>query len=115
MITTMTPTSENYRGTSALPYHLMKERDKNIEIDIYTFNNNGVLDEKIHSVEQELNINIIKVPLPKWFLLVFKFRLLFVRLFFKYPIHHYIKLPHRYVDEINNKNPDLIWIYGAEW
>ena len=115
MITTMTPSSENIRGTSALPYHLMLEREKNIEIEIYTFNNNELSDEKIKKVENELDVTIKKVPLPKWFFLVFKFRLLFVRLFLKYPIHHYISLPKRYVDEIKAKRPDLIWVYGAEW
>lgn len=115
MITTMTPTSENIRGTSALPYHLMVERDKDIDIEIYTFNNNEVSDEKICSVEKDLDVTIKKVPLPKWFLYVFRFRLLFIRLFLKYPIHHYMKLPQRYVDEIKAKKPDLIWVYGAEW
>ena len=115
MITTMTPTSENIRGTSALPYHLMAERDESVDIEIYTFNNNEISDEKIRQVEQELGVTIIKVPLPKWFLLVFKLRLLFVRLFLKYPIHHYIRLPKLYVDEIKKKCPDLIWVYGAEW
>ena len=115
MITTMTPTSENIRGTSALPYHLMVERDKNIDIEVYTFNNNNISDEKIAEVEKELRVKIKKVPLPKWFLCVFRLHLLFIRLFLKYPIHHYVKLPMRYVDKIKAKNPDLIWIYGAEW
>ena len=115
MITTMTPTSENIRGTSALPYHLMVERDEDIAIDIYTFNNNSISDEKIHSVERELNVVIKKVPLPRWFLYIFKLKLLFVRLFLKYPIHHYVKLSERYVKEIKARNPDLIWVYGAEW
>lgn len=115
MITTMTPASENIRGTSALPYHLMAERDKDINIEVYTFNNNEIQDDKIRLVERELNVSIHKVPLPKWFLFVFGFRLLFIRLFLKYPIHHYVKLPQRYVDEIKAKKPDLIWVYGAEW
>ena len=115
MITTMTPTSENIRGTSALPYHLLAGRDKDISVEVYTFNNNGVSEVKMRQVEEELEISIISVPLPKWFRFVFKFHLLFVRLFLKYPIHHYIKLPPKTVKEIAAKNPDVIWIYGAEW
>lgn len=130
MITTMTPTSENIRGTSALPYHLMACRnnanvnlnansdlnlDEGIDIEIYTFNNNNISDEKIAEVEKELQVTIKKVPLPKWFLLVFKCHLLFVRLFLKYPLHHYVKLPQHVVDEIKAKRPDLVWVYGAEW
>ena len=115
MITTMTPTSENFRGTSALPYHLMVERDESIEIEIYTFNNNDVSTEKMRRVEKELNVSIKAVPLPRWFACLFKLRLLFLRLFLKYPLHHYITLPRQYVDEITARRPDLIWVYGAEW
>lgn len=115
MITTMTPTSENIRGTSALPYHLLAGRDKDVTVEIFTFNNNGILDDKIRQVEEELGVAIHVVPLPKWFKFVFKFHLLFVRLFLKYPIHHYIKLPQETVDEIVALKPDAVWIYGAEW
>ena len=146
MITTMTPTSENIRGTSALPYHLIKGfnnfndngnlydrnindngnssigtgTDKHFElqthnIEIFTFNNNGLSNEKIAEVEKELDVKINVVPLPKWFLFVFRFKLFFIRLFMKYPIHHYVKLPQQYVNEIKSKSPDVIWIYGAEW
>ena len=119
----MTPASENIRGTSALPYHLIKgslfndndNGNDNISFDIYTFNNNGLCEEKIAEVEKELGVTIKKVPLPKWFLFVFKYHLLFIRLFLKYPIHHYVKLPKKYVDEIKSKKPDVIWVYGAEW
>lgn len=121
MITTMTPSSENIRGTSALPYHIRMGTILNANVNgndnftIYTFNNNGLSDEKIAEVEKELKCSIKKVPLPKWFTFVFRFHLLFIRLFLKYPLHHYVKLPQHYVDEIKAKKPDLIWVYGAEW
>lgn len=121
MITTMTPSSENIRGTSALPYHIRMGTILNANVNandnfiIYSFNNNGLSDEKIAEVETELKCSIKKVPLPKWFTFVFRFHLLFIRLFLKYPIHHYVKLPQQYVDEIKAKEPDLIWVYGAEW
>lgn len=122
MISTMTPASENIRGTSALPYHIRmggilngNVNGNDNQFEIYTFNNNGLSDEKIAEVEKELKCSIKKVPLPKWFTFVFRFHLLFIRLFLKYPIHHYVKLPQQYVDEIKAKKPDLIWVYGAEW
>ncbi len=115
MITTMTPTSENIRGTSALPYHLLAGRDYDVSVEIYTFNNNSISDDKIRKVEEELRVIIKIVPLPIWFRLIFKFHLLFIRLFLKYPVHHYIKLPRKYAKEIIANNPDVIWIYGAEW
>ena len=123
----MTPSSENIRGTSALPYHLIKgglslslprregDSDVNDDFVVYTFNNNELSDEKIAEVEKELNVKIHKVPLPKWFTLVFKYHLLFLRLFLKYPIHHYVSMPQKYVEEIKSLKPDLIWVYGAEW
>ncbi len=110
----MTPASENIRGTSALPYHLIKGSPDH-DFTIYTFNNNQLSDEKIHEVEQELGATIKKVPLPKWFTLVFRFHLLFIRLFLKYPIHHYVKLPQPYVEEVKAMKPDVVWVYGAEW
>ncbi len=114
MITTMTPASENIRGTSALPYHLIKGSPDH-DFTIFTFNNNQLSDEKIHEVELELGATIKKVPLPKWFTLVFRFHLLFIRLFLKYPIHHYVKLPQSYVEEVKAMKPDVVWVYGAEW
>ena len=121
-ISILTPTSENIRGTSALPYHLIKgslspalpRREGRLDICIYTFNNNEIPDEKISEVEKELKITIKKMPLPKWFRFIFRFHLLFLRLFLKYPIHNYIKLPIQYVEEIKSQKPDVIWVYGAE-
>lgn len=115
MITTMTPTSENIRGTSALPYHLLAGRDKDVMVEIYTFNNNDITDVKIRQVEKELDVIIHTIPLPKWFRFIFRYHLLFIRLFLKYPIHHYIKVPQWFVEDIKSKKPDLIWVYGAEW
>ena len=40
LITTITPDSENIRGTSALPYHLMVERRRNIDVEVYSYNLN---------------------------------------------------------------------------
>lgn len=160
--------SENIRGTSALPYHLLKGlkimhssiptsppksplkrgtscsgsktkfhplqggaggaysspfrglggqelAGQDVDVVVYTFNNNGVSEEQMREVERELDVTIKVIPLPLWFKFVFKFHLLFIRLFLKYPIHHYIKLPQEIVQEIKANKPDLIWVYGAEW
>ena len=114
LISFVTPVSENIRGTSALPYHLMAKRGDGIDIDVYTFNNNGISDEKIHAVEDELKVGITKVPLPKWYQWMFRLHLLFLRVFLKYPFLNYIKLPHSYVDSIRSRHPDLIWVMGEE-
>lgn len=115
LITIMTPASENIRGTSALPYHLIKGSILNDnQFVIYTFNNNGLSDEKIAEVEKELGVTIKIMPLPKWYLLIFKLHLLFLRVSLKYPLVNYIKLSKKTVDEIQSSVPDLIWVYGEE-
>lgn len=113
-ITILTPYKENYKGTSALPYHLMLHRPEDVEIEIYSFNNNNLPSEKIKEVEKELRVKIHTLPLPQWFRMVFTLHLLFIRLFLKYPIHHYITIPREYVDRIKSSNPDGILIYGEE-
>lgn len=113
-ITILTPYKENYKGTSALPYHLMAHRPEDVEIEIYSFNNNNLPSEKIKEVEKELRVKIHTLPLPQWFRMVFTLHLLFIRLFLKYPIHHYITIPREYVDRIKSSNPDGILIYGEE-
>ena len=121
----MTPASENIRGTSALPYHLIKggsptpslpegEGDIAHNFSIYTFNNNGLSDEKIAEVEKELGATIKKVPLPRWYRWMFKFHLLFLRVFLRYPFLNYIKLPQKLVEEIKATQPDMIWVMGEE-
>lgn len=120
LISFVTPASENIRGTSALPYHIRMGTILNANVNandnfiIYSFNNNGLSDEKIAEVEKELGVTIKKVPLPGWYLWMFKLHLLFLRMFLKYPFMNYIKLPKQLVEEIKAQEPDLIWVMGEE-
>lgn len=125
LITFVTPTSENIRGTSALPYHLIKggrptpslpegEGDIAHNFSIYTFNNNALSDEKIAEVEKELGAEIKTVPMPRWYHWMFRLHILFLRIFLKLPFLNYITLPQSYVDEIKASQPDLIWVMGEE-
>ena len=52
LITILTPYKENYKGTSALPYHLMLHRPDDVEIEVYSFNNNNLPTDKIREVEK---------------------------------------------------------------
>lgn len=113
-ISILTPYRENVRGTSALPYHLMAKREKDIKVEIYSFNCNNLSKEQIAEVERELDVKIHLMPLPAWFRWVFKMHLLFVRVFLKYPLHNYITLPKDIEKEIQEKKPDMIWVYGEE-
>lgn len=126
LVTFVTPASENIRGTSALPYHLIKgclspalprkegDSEVNKEFVVYTFNNNGLSEEKIAEVAKELGATIEVIPLPKWYRWMFKLHLLFLRVFLKYPFLNYIKLSEHLVEEIKAQKPDLIWMMGEE-
>ena len=124
----MTPASENIRGTSALPYHIIKgiksleeqqifnnlDEKAEISLEVWSFNQNKLDGKKLNAVSKELNVDIHLMSLPKWFTYMFRFHLVFLRIFLKFPIHNYIKLEQRYIDDIKSTNPDIIWVYGEE-
>jgi len=113
MISVMMPAAENIRGTSALPYHLLAGRDKNIEVILYSYNLNRLSKEQIDSVAKELNIKIYILPVPWWYVFFLRFFSPF-RILLNYPIVNYINLSSLQLDTIINDNPDAIWIYGEE-
>lgn len=114
-ITPVTPYKENMGGPSGHPYHLMIERPENVDIVIYSYNNNNLSNDIIRQVEQELSVEIRLLKQPKWWLLILKLHLTFIRLFLKYPINYYIRLSNEIVREIKSQNPDLVWGYGQEF
>ena len=114
VITLLTPSKENIRGTTALPFHLLKERPNDVNVMVYSFNANKLTNKQIAEVERELNVEIRLLILPRWYRWLFKFHLLFLRVFLKYPFVNYIKLPQRYVDEIKAQQPDMIWVNSEE-
>lgn len=109
----MTPYKENFRGTSALPYHLLAGRDKSVEIILYSYNLNGLSKEQIDSVAKELNIKICLLPVPWWYDFFLRFLSPF-RILLNYPIGNYISLGSSQLNTFINNNPDAIWIYGEE-
>ena len=113
MISVMMPAAENIRGTSALPYHLLVDRDKDIDIELYSYNLNQLSNEQIESVAKDLNVKIHLLPVPWWYTFILKYLSSF-RLFLKYPIGNYICLSSQQIDKIVRINPDGIWIYGEE-
>lgn len=115
LITPVTPYKENIGGPSAHPYHLMIERPENIDIIIYSFNNNNLSTETIHQVEQELHVDIKLMKKPEWLKWILKLHLTFIRLLLKYPINYYIRLNKKEVEKISAFHPDLIWGYCQEF
>ena len=114
-ITPVTPYKENMGGPSGHPYHLMIERQDNIDITIYSFNNNHLSDDVISQVEKELRVKIKLLKQPKWLLWILKLHLTFIRLLLKYPINCYLRLDNNIVQEIEASKPDLIWGYCQEF
>lgn len=113
MISMMMPAAENIRGTSALPFHLLAGREKNIEVILYSYNLNGLSKEQIDSVAKELDIKIHMLPVPWWYNFILKFLSPF-RFFMKFPIGNYFRLSASQLDFIVKENADGIWIYGEE-
>ncbi len=113
-ITLTTPYRENIRGTTALPYHLLKGRSDGVDVVIYTFNANRLTIEQMAEVERELGVEIRLLQLPRWYRWMFKLHLLWLRVFLRYPFVNYITLPQRLVEEIKAQEPDMIWVNGEE-
>ncbi|MDO4957105.1 MAG: glycosyltransferase [Bacteroidales bacterium] len=113
-ISLCTPTPFNNGAASALPYHMAKYREDDVELEIYSFNINHIEKEMIEASEKELNAKIHIIPLPIWYKLMFKLHLLFIRVFLKYPIMAYLRLPKKVKKQILESNPDAIWVYGED-
>ncbi|ATV55511.1 hypothetical protein CTM53_01020 [Prevotella intermedia] len=113
LISVMMPAAENIRGTSALPYHLLLDRDKSIDVELYSYNLNQLSKVQIESVAKKLDIKIHLLPIPWWYTFILNYFLSF-RLFLKKPIGNYIRLNAKQINIIKKKKPDGIWIYGEE-
>ena len=107
------PTATNFRGASALPYHLIKYRAPGIEMQVWSFNSNGCSREQIAASERELGVPINVIMSSKrlrWL------RMAAVRLFLPYPFMYYIQLPSETVAEVKSFLGDDqrngVWFYG---
>ncbi len=112
-VTLSTPTAENFRGATALGYHLAKYRSSDIELHIFTFNYNGVSQQRIAAIADELNCTITVLKQPWW--LQWVIRLLLVRMMMRYPVFHYIRLRNRIIKRINDLRPDGVWVNSEEF
>lgn len=114
-ITPVTPYKENMGGPSGHPYHLLIERPQGVEVDVYSFNGNRLSQNVIDNVEKELNVKIHLLKQPAFFTWILRLHLTFIRLFLKYPIGYYVRLPKRVVQQIKASEPDGIWAYCQEF
>ena len=113
LISLSTPTYNNVRAASALPYHLILG-SKGHQFKIYSFNINQIDDVEMEKTENALHTDIIILPRPKWLLWMFKLHLTILRVFLKYPFSCYYRLNKQTIKEIKGWHPDKIWIYGED-
>lgn len=114
LITLHTPTATNYGGASALPYHLLAFKPKDVEVEVWSFNLNSCDDVRLKDTESTLGIKIHIVKKPMWFGLM---KLALVRLLLPKPMLCYLRLPCRVIANIKNylcKKGSALWIYGEE-
>lgn len=113
LITPVTPTKDNINGPTAHPYHILVGRTRDIDVTIYSFNSNKLKTEEIKEVERTLDVKIKIMEESRWIKWVIRY-FFFVRVFLKYPIGYYKRLPKWAFDEITEMHPDGIWVYGLE-
>ncbi len=116
LISLSTPTFNNVRAASALPYHLIKgaEETGNANFEVYSFNINNIDNSRIANTESELGVKIHLLKKPRVIDWMFKFHLLFLRLLLRYPLYSYLDFSKDVQEKIAGSNPDIIWIYGEE-
>lgn len=113
LISLFVPTPENYNGASALPYHIIKNRGTNKDIDVYTWNLNHVNSEQINKIESELNISITILSVPLLMSIFINTPIFSLRTFLKYPYLRYLSIGKRLRNHLNSQY-NAIWIYGEE-
>lgn len=116
LITLSTPTFNNIKSASALPYHLMigAKEYHDVDFEIYSFNINHISAVKISEIERELNVKIHLLQKPWWMIWMFRLHLGILRVLLKYPYLSYLRVPEETIKKIKSSNPDIIWIYGEE-
>lgn len=116
LVTLSTPTINNVKTASALPYHLIfgAKKNEDIDIEIYTFNINDIPIDNLRIENENFNISVKLLDMPLWMKTIFRYRLLFLRLFLKKPLLSYCKLPKCIIESVIQTNPDILWIYGEE-
>ena len=113
LLSLSTPTYNNIRAASALPYHLMIG-DQEHQFKIYSFDINHVGKEEKEKSEQALHTEIKILQRPQWILWMFKLHLTILRVFLKYPFQCYYRLNQQTINKITEWKPDKIWIFGEE-
>lgn len=114
LISLSTPTLDNVRSASALPYHLIKGSQNDNCFEVYSFNINSISKDEIIKIEKELKLSIHILDRALWIDCMIKLHFTFLRIVLKYPFWAYLKLSKVIKKEVETINPDIVWIYGEE-
>ena len=116
LITLSTPTYNNVRSASALPYHLIigAKEQGDIDFEVYSYNINAIDAVGIAETERALGVKIHLLQKPWWMIWMFRLHLGMLRVLLKYPYLSYLRVPGETIKKIKSSNPDIIWIYGEE-
>lgn len=113
LVTAYVPTAGNYRGISALEYHLLKHRPKNIEVSIVCYNENQCSRDLIKKTEKELDVAIFILNESKMEKIINRYHKIGRVLSYILPrntkVYSYNK--HELVQVINKENPNWVWLY----
>lgn len=116
LISLSTPTFNNVRAASALPFHLIlgAKDGGECEVEVWTFNINHLDDGGIRESEKQLGVRIHLLTMPTWYQWMFRLHLVFLRILLRYPLLSYFRLNGRSIREIDSFQPSIVWIYGEE-
>ena len=116
LITLSTPTYNNVRAASALPYHLIMgaKEQGNIDFEVYSYNINEIDAAGIVETERALGVKIHLLQTPWWMTWMFRLHLGILRVFLKFPYLSFLTIPGKTIEKIKSSNSDIIWIYGEE-
>lgn len=116
LITLSTPTYNNVRAASALPYHLIigAKEQGDIDFEVYSYNINEIDAAGIAETERALGVKIHLLQRPWWITWMFLLHLGILRILLKFPYLSYLTIPGKTIEKIKLSNPDIIWIYGEE-
>lgn len=117
LITSFVPTPDNFRGPSAMMYHLLKGRPDDCELRVYVINDNNVPQNVIQASSESLRAEIIELKddLFNYFHKRHTLNTLRIVLHIdKYYGQSNYRLRKSTLREIENFAPDLVWVFGED-
>lgn len=114
LISLVTPTPENCRAASALPFHLAKFRAADVDLRIWSFNSNQVTEEQRQRSEQALGTTISYLPVSSFVSFLQRPTSILFRALVRRPFLSYLKMAKPALTDIKTYDPDCIWIYGED-